>query len=164
MVTIKDRRHAIRLAFGVLFALALFVLVSRWKVAGKQEPTPINVQAVVDQLYPQTLVDQADPEGSGGVPLSRKSCFVVFDTFSDGTPQTIIAAYSNASEAAIRVLRAGPDRTYAVVYEPADLSPGGINCLEELVDVEADGAKEVLIALQSCSSSSLILRARTSFG
>ena len=151
MVSNKDGRNPIRVTIGVLLvlAVAVCVLVSRWNVAGKQLVPPVNTQAIVDQFYPQTLVDKADPQGSGGVPLSRKSCFVVFDSFSDGTPQTIIAGYSNGANGAVRVIRAGDNHVYSVVYEPGNLDLDGVDCQAELVDVQGDGVKEVLIAFRS---------------
>jgi len=134
---------------AVLSTLAIISVVSRRSVTGTQDTPPFNTQAIVDQFYPQSLLDKAEAEGPGRVPLSRKSAYAVIETFSDGNPQTIIAAYSNGLGGAIRVIRADAARVFSVAYEPTTLLLTGVDCQAELVDVEGDGVREVLISFRS---------------
>src|SRR5713226_2015773 len=111
-----------RILLGLLIASACMV-----------NPLMINAQAVdvqqiVDQFYPQTLVDQADNGGPGSVPFHRNSCHAVYDTLLGGAPKTIIAGYTNNVGGAIRVLQATTPGNYQIAFEPTNLGLVGVNC------------------------------------
>jgi hypothetical protein len=146
LITANHRRSWIRLRLGILLALAVFSL-TLGKAVAQQDTPATDVQAIVDKFFPETLPQIPAQEGEPAVP--RSSSFVVYDSFSDGTPQTIIAAYTNGAGAAIRGIRAGAARAYSVVYEPANFQfDGGPDCSVELVDVDFDGVKELFVSFQ----------------
>lgn len=103
-----------------------------------QSATP---EQIVEQFYPQVLIDRASAHP--GVPLSRQSAFAVYERFLDGAPRTIIAAYSNGVEGAIRVLQVQTGTSFTVVFE--SLGIGDANPSVELADVDADGTNEVIV-------------------
>ncbi len=132
-----------RILLGLLIASACMV-----------NPLMINAQAVdvqqiVDQFYPQTLVDQADNGGPGSVPFHRNSCHAVYDTLLGGAPKTIIAGYTNNVGGAIRVLQATTPGNYQIAFEPTNLGLVGVNCGITLKDVDGDGKKEVIVSFSS---------------
>jgi hypothetical protein len=119
-----------------LFSAGLIVLAG---VHGAgQEP---SASAIVAQFYPQSLVQLAE---SSGEPYTRQQCFAVYDTNTAGSPQTIVAAYTNHETAAIRVLQAGPSG-FTVVADPQGLELAGFQCEVSLVDLDSDGRKEVRV-------------------
>jgi len=96
-----------------------------------------TVASIVEQFNPQTL-DSADIGG-------RHQCFAVYEIDPFGAPRTIVAAYSDGTEARIRVLRARGG-TFDVVAEPSpDLDLSGAWCDVSLADVDADGRKDVRV-------------------
>src|SRR5712691_7210995 len=115
----------------------------------------IDVQQIVDQFYPQTLVDQADNGGPSNVPFHRNSCHAVYDKFSGGAPRTIIAGYTNNVGGAVRVLQATAPGNYQVVFEPANLDLVGVNCGITLKDIDGDGKKEVIVSFSSFRGNSM---------
>ena len=97
-----------------------------------------SVASIVEQFYPASL---DLPAGIG----SRQQCFAVYDTGASGAPQTIVAAYTNGTEARIRLLRASAG-TFDVVAEPsADLDLSGAWCDVSLDDVDADARREIRV-------------------
>lgn len=128
-------RHFMRIASLVNFVL---ILMSPASPAFAQSPDPAQI---VDQFYPQSLLDDA---ASDTLPFDRRSCFAVYDYFPNLAPKTIMAAYSNNVLASIRVIQApqqgGP---YSVVFEPSGLLLTGTDCGVTLVDVDGDQINEV---------------------
>jgi hypothetical protein len=108
------------------------VLMARPAVA--QQPT---VSAIVEQFYPASLT--AFPDEIGG----RQQCFAVYETDASGAPQTIVAAYTNHTEAAVRILRAGSGGFYVAAEPPAGLDLSGVRCEVALEDIDADGRREI---------------------
>jgi len=100
-----------------------------------------NTAVIVEQFYPQTLTDLAVDSGE---PDTREQCFSVWDTDGHGAPRTIIAAYTNRTTAAIRVLRAEGDG-FIVAAEPQGLALFGFMCDVSLIDLDADGRNEVRV-------------------
>jgi hypothetical protein len=98
-----------------------------------------SVSSIVEQFYPSSLTLFPDEIGP------RQQCFAVYAADASGAPQTIVAAYTNSTEAVIRVLRRG-DTGFAVVAEPqADLDLSGSQCDVVLEDVDADGRNEIRV-------------------
>jgi hypothetical protein len=111
----------------------------------------IDPQQVVDQFYPQALIDRADPPGTpGGIPLIRKSAFVVLEQLP-GVPRTILACYSNGADGAIRVIRRS-NEVYGVVYEPTLLDLGGRDCRVKIYDPLVLGSPVLGVSFQGIST------------
>jgi hypothetical protein len=96
-----------------------------------------SAASIVEQFYPKSLIEPAEIAG-------REQCFAVYETEASGAPRTIVAAYTNHSDAVIRVLRANAGR-FEVVAEPQGLDLSGGVCDIELDDINADGRKEVRV-------------------
>lgn len=130
--------------FVILSSLAA-TLMSAAPEAVAQVPDPAKL---VDQFYPQSLIDAATHAPS--VPFDRRSCFTVYDYFINMAPKTIMAAYSNNVSGAIRVIQAqqqgGP---YSVIFEPTGVALSGTDCGVTLVDVDGDQINEVEFSFPS---------------
>jgi hypothetical protein len=75
----------------------------------------------------------------------HQQCFAVYAADASAAPEIIVAAYTNSTEAVIRVLRR-VDTGFAVVAEPqADLDLSGSQCDVILEDVDADGRNEIRV-------------------
>ncbi len=110
-------------------------------VSARAQVAP-SANAIVEEFYPQRLVDLARRAGED---VARRQCHAVFDTLPSGAPRTIIAAYTNTSSAAIRVLRANASGTFDVVAEPQGFDFFGSQCEIKLVDLDNDGRNDVVI-------------------
>lgn len=99
----------------------------------------VATQTIVDQFYPQQLVDPAYPN-------DRNSCFGVMQVGQDGQPSIIIANYLDA-RGAIRILTRGANGAFTAIDGPSGLNLGGSNCSIEFIDVDGDGAKEIHLAI-----------------
>jgi hypothetical protein len=97
------------------------------------------VTSIVEQFYPQSLT--WFPDEIGG----RKQCFAVYEADASGAPRTIVAAYTNHTEAVIRVLRAGARGFDVLAESPPGLDLSGVRCDVLLEDVDADGRKEIRV-------------------
>lgn len=75
--------------------LILVGIVGLVSPAFAQQP---GVASIVEQFYPQSLTWFPDEVGG------RQQCFAVYEADASGAPQTIVAAYTNHTEAVIRVL------------------------------------------------------------
>ncbi|NOT45710.1 MAG: hypothetical protein HOP14_14000 [Acidobacteria bacterium] len=93
----------------------------------------------MDRFYP---TDRLMPAG----PVDRQSCHAVVSSTASGEPLVVVAAYTDRTAGAIRVLRRGPDGAFAVAADspPAWLLPGP-RCSMQLEDLEADGRPEVFV-------------------
>lgn len=78
--------------------------------------------------------------------LVKHQCAAVFDAYPNGQPSTIMAAYTDGSAAALRVLRVSAGGV-ALLDEPRDLDLLGSRCALELIDVDGDGRHEVHLRL-----------------
>jgi hypothetical protein len=95
-------------------------------------------QEIVDSLYPENRMGPVDP-------ARRESCFAV-QTMLSGTPEIIVAGYTDQDNGAIQVIARSSGGAYNVAYQvPASYYLSGLNCDAELVDVDFDGQPEVLI-------------------
>lgn len=102
------------------------------------------VASIVEQFYPQRLVDLAVQ--AGDEPVDRRQCHAVVNTQPSGAPRTIAAAYTNTSSAAVRVLQAGAGGAFQLVAEPPPaLDLFGAECKISLVDLDQDSTKEILV-------------------
>jgi hypothetical protein len=115
---------------------------------------PAGPQASVEQIvagfYPQRLAGLAE-EASETV--ERRQCHAVLDTQPSGGPQTIVAAYTNTSSAAIRVLQADGAGGFQIAAEPpANLDIFGSVCSITLDDLDGDGRKEIVVAFGMMNS------------
>jgi hypothetical protein len=121
---------------GPARSIILLTLVSLLvtPAAGQQA----GVSSIVEQFYPPNLI--ASRQETDG----RQQCFSVYDAEASGAPRTIVAAYTNHSDAVIRVLRASAG-SFDVVAEPQGLDLSGVWCDIELEDIDADGRKEIRV-------------------
>jgi hypothetical protein len=129
--------------------LASAVLIGPRRTKGSQGQPPQDAQQIVNQFFPVSLA--VAPEATPGSWVSRKrdSAFVIFEQLPDGRPATILAAYTNGIGGAIRLIRAQPDGSYSVVFEPSGLDLGGftVSCL--LLDVDGDSRPEGIVSFAS---------------
>jgi hypothetical protein len=109
-------------------------------LAGAAQVTDPRV--IVDLQFPQTLL-HADAD------FDQVSCFTVFDSLPDGTPQTIIAAYSNNFEGTVQAIQRQKDGSYQVMDEPSGFVFGGSHCSVEQQDVDGDGFDEIKVTFVS---------------
>jgi hypothetical protein len=100
-------------------------------------------QQIVDQQFPQNLFIGDTTK------LDRVSCFTVFDSLPDGTPKTIMAAYSNDFQGSVRAIQHQADGSYQVIDEPSGFDFGGPHCTVDLKDVDGDGINEVRVSFAS---------------
>jgi hypothetical protein len=127
----STRMNRVRSRFLILVGIVALVTP-----ALGQQP---SVASIVEQFYPPSLTAFRDEIGG------RQQCFAVYDADASGAPQTIVAAYTNHTEAVIRVLRAGAGG-FDVVAEPqAGLDLTGVWCDVILEDVDADGRKDIRV-------------------
>lgn len=96
-----------------------------------------STEDVVRSFFPTRLNEKAVSQGRSSQP---ETAFVVLETAADGSPLTIVAAYSNGIQGMFRVLKASSG-AFNVAFENNDFD--GTNPRMELVDVDGDGAKEV---------------------
>ena len=92
---------------------------------------------VVNSFYPSQLENSASSKGRTA---QRDSAFVVLEQAPDGTPLTIVAAYTNGIQGMFRVLK-NSGGTFSVAFENSDFD--GTNPQLELVDLAGDGSKEI---------------------
>jgi hypothetical protein len=116
----------------LIFLAIVWLLVT--PAAGQQS----GASSIVEQFYPPSLT--GSPNEIGG----RQQCFAVYDADASGAPRTIVAAYTNHSDAVIRVLRANAG-SFDVVAEPQGLDLSGVWCDVELEDIDANGRKEIRV-------------------
>lgn len=142
------RRRLVVAATLLIGASSLLAL----RIFGVSAKQSIDPQQVVDQFYPQALIDKADPPGTpGGIPLIRKSGFTVLEQEA-GVPRTILACYSNGSEGSIRLIRR-INEVYSVVYESeGSLIIGGIDCSIKTYDFMIAGSPVRAVSFQSFST------------
>lgn len=116
----------------------LILLAIVWLLATPAAAQQSGVSSIVEQFYPPSLT--GSPDVNGG----RQQCFAIYDADASGAPRTIVAAYTNHSDAVIRVLRADAGR-FDVVAEPQGLDLSGVWCDVEFEDIDANGRKEIRV-------------------
>lgn len=115
------------------------VILTAWLslAIGIPQLTAQSLQPIVDAHYPTSRlpVDTEDEKGS---------CYVVTDS---GTPTIVAAAYTNGTEAMIRIL-SGSGTTFAVVAETAtsELILAS-QCRLVLLDITGEGTPELLFGI-----------------
>jgi VCBS repeat protein len=105
-----------------------------------------DISAVVAGFYPQSLVDLA---ARSGEPFDRNQCYAVFDALPSGAPKTVVAAYTNESSAAIRVLRSNASGGFEIAAEPIEYDLSGEQCQVKLVDLDNDGRNEIFVSFSA---------------
>jgi len=143
-----NRKTVLTLAAAIVIFLA-GILLSRFvsQQTRAASPPAVDPKQVVDSMYPPEMAQAAtERENRGGSAFSRKFCFVVYESLADGNPGTIIAAYTDGIGGTIRVIRGQGDGKYGVVFEPTEFSFGGGPCEMGLVDLDADGRKEIMVS------------------
>ncbi len=119
--------------------LVCCLLLCSLPALGRAKDSINPVQQIVDQEFPYEVI------GRPRIPSLQKSCFVVYDTFPDGSPKLIAAAYTSGSKGDLRMLSAAQDGAVRVIGEvtDADLLLGGGGCQLSLVDMNAETTSEV---------------------
>jgi len=102
------------------------------------------IQSIVDQFYPQQLIDPAYPS-------DRYSCFAVFQTTQDGQASIVIANYLNV-DGAIRILTRAANGTYNATEGPQGLDTSGAQCSIELIDIDGDGRNEIHLSTSGATA------------
>src|SRR5712671_5123647 len=105
------------------------------------------LQQLVDRFYP---VDKLRPANDG----EHYSCYQVLRTTPANEPAVVLAAYTDRSAGAIRVLR----RNAAGVFEVAEDNPdtwtlAGTDCQIRPVDLDVDGQQEEIVYFQGVRAS-----------
>jgi len=114
-------------------------------IAGQQ----VGDAALVQQFFPQDLIDEADADfGIGGPAPFQATDFVAADLNGTGSADFLIAAYTNGFSAVVRVLRR-QGTSAMVVAEPKLPLIAGIYPSISLIDVDEDGRPEVVVGLSS---------------
>ena len=123
--------------FGLRLALLFGVALSAMA-------QPISDAALVEQFFPQSLVEESAADfARGGPEPSRFSDFVAADLNATGVPEFLVAAYTNGFGAVVRVLKK-QGGSAALVAEPR-LNLGGIFPTVSLIDLDNDGRPEVVV-------------------
>src|SRR5690242_2168702 len=88
-------------------------------------------QEIVDSLYPENRLGPVAPD-------RRESCFAV-PTVLNGTPQVIVAGYTDQDDGVIQVIARSSGGTFNVAFQlPAAYDVSGFDCDAELVDIDFD--------------------------
>jgi hypothetical protein len=105
------------------------------------------LQPIVDQHYPETRLKPADAG-------ERQSAYAVLRTTPANEAALIVAAYTDRTSGAIRVLRADGAGGLQAVWDQPDswLLPGG-RCTLRLQDVDFDGEPEIFAYFQGVRAS-----------
>ncbi len=115
--------------------------------------TPLTVKEIVEQFFPQRLIDESEEDFQNGGPRPFKaSAFRLADLDGVGTQNYIVAAYTNGFSAAIRILLL-QDGSATFVTEPNLRLLAGIRPALQLVDIENDGRPEVVAFFSQMSAS-----------
>lgn len=125
---------------GAALLLILSCLAGIWSAQAQT----VDPKQIVDQLFPAGLLT-----GPNSADLDKVSCFAVYDTLSNGTAHTIIAAYSNDFEGTVRAIQRQTDGTFKVLDEPSGFSFGGPHCSIDLADLDGDSVNEVRVSFAS---------------
>lgn len=123
----------------ILVVLLTGTAVLSWYRANGQAGSQ-SAEQIVDLSYPQTLMDKAANHPT--IPFTRQSAFAVLDHHSDGTPKTIVAAYSNGLEGAVLLL-SHTSGAVSKTFETFDAGDSRPNV--RLLDLDNDGRAEVLV-------------------
>src|SRR6516164_7173193 len=105
---------------------------------------PASDAALVEQFFPQSLVDESAADFAGGGPEpSRFSDFVAADLNATGVPEFLVAAYTNGFGAVVRVLK--KQGGSAVLVAELRLNLGGFFPTVSLIDLDNDRPPEVVV-------------------
>lgn len=119
--------------------------------AGPLAPHPLSDAAIVEQFFPQSLIDEASADFTSGGPAPfRFSAFVAADLESKGSAEFLIAAYSNGFSARVRVIKKQAG-TAVLVAEPLLPLMAGIYPEVSTIDVDGDRRLEILVNLSSAA-------------
>jgi hypothetical protein len=131
-----DARDRIKIFLKMRFISSMVFIATFLVIGGPASAqTP---QEIVDSLYPENRLGPVDP-------ARRESCFAV-QTVLSGTPQIIVAGYTDQENGVIQVIARSSSGRYNVAYQlPDTYDLSGFNCDAELVDVDFDTHQEVLI-------------------
>jgi len=127
-----------------LATLIVVVGVCTAASATSSEPS-VSAQQVVDQFFPSRLHSVAAGYSAWALENSF-SAFVVVEALPGGDPKTIVAAYSNGVGGAIRVIRAQPDGSYGLAFEPTGLDIGGTSVSMESLVIDESGLPTVKVS------------------
>jgi len=132
------------------FCLTATVIILLLTGTGFAQNSSVHTtEEIVEQFFPQSLVDDSEKRVKRGGPSPFKtSTFRVADLDGIGTENYIVAAYTNGFSAAIRVLKLDNGNAM-LVTEPNLRLLGGIYPALELVDIENDGRPEVVAFFSS---------------
>lgn len=109
----------------------------------------VDLEAVVAQHYPPLLVQRSlDIDGFNP---PRNQCFAVLQSSPTGTPQVVLAAYTNMVRGAVRLLQ-NTATGFEVMAEPAGYFTGW-ECDVETLDLNNDGRKEGVVHFLTGNSS-----------
>ena len=122
-----------------LIVLLVGTAIFSWYRANGQGGSQ-SAEQIVDLFYPQTLIDKAADHPT--IPFTRQSAFAVLDRHADGTPKTIVAAYSNGVEGAVLLL-SHASGAVTKTFESFDAGDSRPNV--RLLDLDNDGTAEVLV-------------------
>jgi len=139
----------------MMIKVAKSVLVLAFSIAALASAgqTPLTVEEIVEQFFPQRLIDESEERVQRGGPRPFKaSTFRLADLDGVGTQNYIVAAYTNGFSAAIRVLLL-QDGSATFVTEPNLRLLAGIRPALQLVDIENDGRPEVVAFFSQMSAS-----------
>lgn len=104
---------------------------------------------IVRQFYPERLTEESNQDFYDGGPAPFEAYdFAVADLDGTGSDDMIIATYTNGFTAAIRALRMQGGGA-SLVDEPDLPLLGGVFPDVELLDLDGDGAPEIVVSLSS---------------
>ena len=106
-----------------------------------------DLQQAVDQFYPTERLNPSDAS-------ERYSCYGVLDGSSTEQPALVIAAYTDQSNGAVRVLRRNDAGVLEVVYDNPDVwMLRGTRCTVRLRDVDFDDEPEAFVYFRGTRAS-----------
>jgi hypothetical protein len=105
------------------------------------------LQQVVDRFYPERLHPANDDE--------RHACFEVIETNQNKEPAIVIAAYTDRTTGAVRVLRHNASGAFEVAAENPDTWVlSGTDCGIRVEDLAFDGHQEAIVYFRGLRASS----------
>jgi hypothetical protein len=132
------------LAAAILLACAISAVSNRLWAQSEN----VALRALVDRFYP---AERLNP----GSASERFACYQVLEATPLGEPALVIAAYTDRSAGAIRVLRRNASGAFEVAGDnPAGWVLPGSDCRIRLEDLDFDGRQEALVYFLGLRASS----------
>lgn len=132
----------------ILTVLVILILIIIFKELRNGEAFPRTNEEVVEQFFPQRLIDESQKDFGEGGPFPFKTSNFVMANLNGDSTVFIVAAYSNGFSGIIRVLQQ-ENGMFSLVDEPNIPTMGGDFPKIRLLDIDNDGISEIIVSFTS---------------